>query len=178
MDGIIIFIMGLMAVAAFAAVFWYLFQTLRIIWSYNPLLAILAVILSPIVHVVFYLIPKDSFDDHEKSIFKKYFLSIFAVIALGIAAAVAIPAVKDSQNKDTLYSDEYDMDDERAAELHLDAIYQAHPDAADIVTSYGFEFWQQGKTEVEQNEIARVLREGTAPEVIYIISLFKKETQN
>lgn len=187
MDSIVVFVIGFAALIVFIASLWYLFQTLRVIWSYSSLLAIAAVLFSPLVHIAFYFFPKDGFDKYEKSLFKRYFLSLAVIAVLGVFAAIAIPSLKSSQDEEMYYSDnlnttEYNTADdiaanEKAAELHSNAIYQAHPDAEDIAESYAFEFWQQGKTEGEKNEIARVLREGTAPEVVYIISLFKKETQ-
>lgn len=187
MNGYMISIMSLIALVSVVAMFWYLFQTLRIMWGYSALVAIAAVLFSPLVHIVFYLLPKDGFDKHERLLFKRYFLSLAAIVVLGVFAAVAIPSLKSSQDEEMYYSDnlnttEYNTADdiaanEKAAELHSNTIYQAHPDAEDIAESYAFEFWQQGKTEGEKNEIARVLREGTAPEVVYIISLFKKETR-
>lgn len=197
MDSIVIFIFGFMMVIAGLATLWYLIQTLRIMWSYSSLLAILAFLFSPIVHIVFYLIPKDGFGGHEKLMFKRYFLSIFSLAALGFLAAILIPATQESQDKEmvsevdtaepwdwdiraenqeeTLVAADTNADDEEIARLHFEAIYQAHPDANEIVESSDFADWQQGKSEVEQGDITRILKEGIASEVIYVLTSFKKD---
>lgn len=92
MDGFVIFVFIGAAVLISLAMLWYLIQTVRIIWTYNALLAFLSVIFSPIVHVVFYFMHKDDFDQHEAGLFKKYFISLGLIALLGIMAAVLIPA--------------------------------------------------------------------------------------
>lgn len=94
MEGIVVFVFIGLAVLSMLAVLWYLFQTVRIMWEYNSLLAIVSVIFSPIVHIIFYFMPKDNFDKHEAGLFKKYFLSIGLIALLGIVAAVVIPATQ------------------------------------------------------------------------------------
>ncbi|PKH81163.1 hypothetical protein [Psychrobacter sp. 4Bb] len=168
MDSIVIFAMGFAALIAFVASLWYLFQTVRIMWSYNSLLAIAAVLFSPLVHIAFYFIPKDGFDNDEKRLFKKYFLSIAAIFTVGILAAVIIPTTQQSQSNNT------NIDE--TAEVHFAAIFKAHPDADKIVESPEFEAWRQRKSGVERDDIERVLREGYSEEVIDMLTLFKKET--
>ena len=121
MDSIVIFAMGFAALIAFVALLWYLFQTVRIMWSYNSVLAIAAVLFSPLIHIVFYFFPKEDFDSNEKSLFKKYFLSIAAIAVIGILAAVIIPTTQQSQSNNT------NIDE--TAEVHFAAIFKAHPDA-------------------------------------------------
>ena len=99
MEGIVVFVFIGLAVLSMLAVLWYLFQTVRIIWAYNSLLAIASVIFSPIVHIIFYFMPKDNFDKHEAGLFKKYFLSIGLVALLGVVAAVVIPATNSSDDE-------------------------------------------------------------------------------
>ncbi len=92
MDSPIIFLLIGLAVLTLLAALWYLFQTVRIIWGYNSLLAIASVIFSPFIHIFFYFMPKDEFSKHEAGLFKKYFLSIGLVALVGIMAAMLIPA--------------------------------------------------------------------------------------
>ena len=94
MEGIVVFIFIGLAVLSMLAVLWYLFQTVRIMWAYNSLLAIASVFFSPIVHIIFYFMPKDNFDKHEAGLFKKYFLSIGLIALLGVVASVVIPATQ------------------------------------------------------------------------------------
>lgn len=107
MDGIMVFVLGFVAIIAFISSLWYLIQTTKIIWGYSSLLAVGSVILSPIIHIVFYLFPKDDLDKREKGLFKKYFLSIGLLIAVGVVASISIPATQPQ----ALASDEvYDSD--------------------------------------------------------------------
>ena len=91
MDGIMVFALGFVAIIAFMASLWYLIQTTKVMWGYSSLLAVGAVILSPIIHIVFYLFPKEDLDEHEKGLFKRYFLSIGLLIAVGVVASVSLP---------------------------------------------------------------------------------------
>jgi hypothetical protein len=168
MDNVVIFAMGFAALIAFVALLWYLFQTVRIIWTYNSLLAIAAVIFSPLIHMVFYFMPKDDFDSNERGLFKKYFLSIAAIFTIGISAAVIIPATQQGQSNNA------NIDE--TTEVHFAAIFKAHPDADKVVESPEFEIWRQRKSGVERDSIERVLREGYSEEVIDMLTLFKKES--
>lgn len=168
MDSIVIFAMGFAALIACVALFWYLFQTVRIIWTYNSLLAVAAVLFNPLVHIAFYFMPKDGFDNDEKRLFKRYFLSIAAIFTIGILAAVIIPTTQQGQSNNTNI--------DKTTEVHFAAIFKAHPDADKIVESPKFETWYQRKPEPERSDIERILREGTSEEVIDILTLFKKES--
>lgn len=94
MDGFIIFLFAGAALLILLAMLWYLIQTVLIIWRYNSLLAISAVIFGPIIQIFFYFMPKDEFNKNEARVFKKYFLSIGLVALLGILAGVIIPATQ------------------------------------------------------------------------------------
>lgn len=170
MNGYIISIMSLIAVVSFVAMFWYLFQTLRIMWGYSALVAIASVLFNPLVHIVFYLLPKEEFDSQDKSLFNRYFLSIGAIVIVGIAAAITIPANTQTQ------SDQNNDYQSIASEAHLSRIYEAHSDADDIVDSAKFKSWWQGKPEVERRDYERVLKEGNSSEVIHMLTLFEIET--
>lgn len=197
MDSMVVFAIGFAALVIFIASLWYLFQTVRVIWSYSSLLAIAAVLFSPLVHIIFYFFPKDGFDRYEKSLFKKYFLSLAAIVVLGVFAAIVIPAVEQRQddnmvsNLDASQPWEWDIraenqeevlalaanesSDDKAEKLHYEAIYQAHPDADKIIESSDFKTWLQDKTAEDQDSVSRILNEGTVAEVTYILSTFKKD---
>lgn len=199
MSGIVIFILGFVVLFIAIASLWYLFQTVRVMWAYNSLLAIAAVFLSPLVHIVFYFVPKDGFDQYDKGLFKKYFISIGALMVLGVVAAVLIPAIESKTPIDAMADDvnlskpwDWDIraenqeevatqiesngnDAAKAVSLHYDAIYQVHPDADSIVNSPEYALWLQGKTAEEQDRITVISKEGNASEVIYILSIFKKD---
>lgn len=201
MSSIIIFGLSFAALVIIVVSFWYLFQTVRIMWGYSFLLAIAAVLFSPLVHIVFYFIPKDGFDQYERGLFKKYFLSIAALMILGIVVSIVIPSIIGEDQTSEMTSEvdtsqpwewdiraenqeevlaliDNDSNDDKAAELHFEAIYQVHPDADKVMESPEFEGWVQGKPEVEQDNIARILKEGTTAEVIYIFSTFKKDLKS
>ncbi|WP_201576018.1 tetratricopeptide repeat protein [Psychrobacter sp. H8-1] len=105
MAEIVIFVLATAALILSIGILWYFIKTIRIIWRYNSLLAVAAVIFGPMIQIVFYLMPKDEFDRHEASLFKKYFLLIGLVALLGIIAAIVIPATQ-AQNSVESISDE------------------------------------------------------------------------
>lgn len=202
MDGIVVFAIGFVALIFFISSLWYLIQTVRIMWAYNTWLAIASIFFSPIIHIAFYLIPKTDFKKHEKALFRKYFVSLALVAVLGAFAAIAIPyfeqigseamvkktdtsqpwdwdiRAEDQEDVQMSFAPEVDPNNEESAKLHFEAIYQAHPDADKIMESPEFKIWWQGKTSVEQDDISRILREGTASEVIYTFTVFKKDLQD
>ena len=63
-------------------------------WRYNFLVAIIAIFFVPLVHIIFYFFPKSGFNSDEREPFKKYFLSIVAIIVLGISASVVVPTLE------------------------------------------------------------------------------------
>lgn len=90
---------------------WYLIKTVRIMWTYNSLLAIAALVFSPFVHIFFYFMPKDKFDKREAGLFRKYFLSIGLLALLGVVAAVIIPATSSSKNMNVDSLSEIDINE-------------------------------------------------------------------
>lgn len=201
MDNIIIFGLCFAALVVIVASFWYLFQTVRIMWSYSSLLAIAAVLFSPLVHIIFYFIPKDGFDQYERGLFKKYFLSIAALAILGVVVSIVIPSIieqdqgsemtgeidtsqpwewdiRAENQEEVLALTNADSNNDKAAETHFEAIYQAHPDADKLMESPEFEGWLQRKPAGEQDDVSRILKEGTAPEVIYVFSTFKRDLES
>lgn len=94
MGGILNFALVSMVLILFVASLWYFFQTIRVMWRYNFLVAIIAIFFVPLVHIIFYFFPKSGFNSDEKAPFKKYFLSIAAIIVLGISASVVIPTLE------------------------------------------------------------------------------------
>lgn len=93
MEAVVIYMLGFASAAIAVATLWYLLQTVRIMWGYNSLIAIAAVIFIPFVHMVFYFMPKDELSKHEKEVFKKYFIAIGAIAFMGVITSVAIPAL-------------------------------------------------------------------------------------
>lgn len=198
MSNILIFGLGLFALVAVIASLWYLYKTVRVMWAYNSLLAIAAIIFSPLVHIAFYFMPKDGFDNYEKGIFKSYFTSIGVLIALGVVAAVTVPTAEPqntivdeanasqpwewdirAENQEEVLTqteaNSSDSDIAKAESLHYEAIFQVHPDADKVVDSPEFALWLQGQTAEEYEVTAKVLKEGIASEVIYVLSNFKTD---
>lgn len=94
MGGILNFALVSVVLILFIASLWYFFQTIRVMWRYNFLVAIIAIFFVPLVHIIFYFFPKSGFNNDERSPFKKYFLSIAAIIVIGISASIAIPTLE------------------------------------------------------------------------------------
>lgn len=198
MEDIVIYTLGLASIIIAVVALWYLFQTVRIMWGYNSLVAIAAVLFSPFVHIVFYFVPKDGFTNYEKTTFKRYFLSIGAIVILGVLAAIVAPSINEDSSAnfvgemDASEPWEWDIRSEnieapintdndinaKAASLHHEAIYQSHPDADEVIESPEFAQWLQNKTDTERSNIDSVLKAGTAAEVIYFLSIFKKDLEN
>lgn len=63
-----------------------------------------------------------------------------------------------------------------AANLHLQAIYQAHPDADSIVESKEFSAWVATRPAYERASIAKVLDDGSSGDVVELFSAFKGAT--
>lgn len=94
MGGISNFALVSVVLILFVASLWYFFQTIRVMWRYNFLVAIIAIFFVPLVHIIFYFFPKSGFNSDEREPFKKYFLSIVAIIVLGISASVVVPTLE------------------------------------------------------------------------------------
>lgn len=94
MGGISNFALVSVVLILFVASLWYFFQTIRVMWRYNFLVAIIAIFFVPLVHIIFYFFPKSGFNSDEREPFKKYFLSIVAIIVLGISVSVVVPTLE------------------------------------------------------------------------------------
>ena len=103
-----IYLLGAVASIFVMLMFWYLYQSVRVIWQYNSSLAIAAIIFGPIVNIVFYFIPKSGFDSYERMVFKRYFMSLACIAVIGIFAAILIPSLW-SNNQDVIGSDNQDV---------------------------------------------------------------------
>ena len=64
------------------------------------------------------------------------------------------------------------------ASAHLNAIYEAHPDADSIVESKEFSDWVASRPAYERASIASVLESGTTGDVIELFGSFKQATGN
>lgn len=63
-----------------------------------------------------------------------------------------------------------------ARQVHLNAIYSAHPDADSIVESKELSDWVSQQPSFVRDRCAQVLKEGTTAEVIELFDTFKKST--
>lgn len=196
MSNILIFVLGLVALVAVIALLWYLYQTVRVMWTYSSLLAIAAIVFSPLIHIAFYFIPKDGFNKYEKGLFKSYFTSVGALIALGVIATVTIPTIEpqntivdeidssqpwewdiraESQEEILALNHIDNRDTDKTEALHYEAIFQVHPDADKIVDSPEFALWLQEQTPEQYDITSKILKEGIASEVIYVLTNFKSD---
>ncbi|PYE40977.1 tetratricopeptide repeat protein [Psychrobacter fozii] len=161
MATISIFILGVVAFLLFAAMLWYFFKTIGVIWRYNSLLAVTAVLFSPIVQVVFYFMPKDEFDKHEVELFKKYFLSIGLVSLLGVFAAVVIPDISSQKNFSVYEIENLDFDEveslanqgNSSAQAHLGSMYDI---GEDVPKDYNKAAYWYEKAAEQEEAIAQI----------------------
>ena len=187
-------LIGIMILVCYVALFWYLYKTVRIIWEFSTLMAVAALFIPIIVHIVFYLLPKQGFGRYEAKLFKRYFLSFAAIGVLGILIAILIPLYKDIEATEegtaeveagyvadidqsfypSLVHEESQSTDEEVLEIHLQTIYDAHPDAQALVNSRVFSIWIQSLKPSYNANFNRILAEGNAKEVIYMLNEFKK----
>lgn len=110
MGGILNFALVSVVLILFVTSLWYFFQTIRVMWRYNFLVAIIAIFFVPLVHIIFYFFPKNGFSRDERAPFKRYFLSIAAIVFLGISASVTIPAFESQDLMQTIVDEDTKTD--------------------------------------------------------------------
>lgn len=104
MDNIVIYTLGFAALIAFIASLLYFVKTMQVMWGYSSLLAIAAIFFSPLIQIGFYFVPKDDLKQRERILFKRYFLSVTALLITGVIASVAIPAIQSNDfNRNAFY---------------------------------------------------------------------------
>jgi hypothetical protein len=158
---------------------------------------------SPIAHVIFHISNANSLSQKDKSTFKLYYFSLIMSAILGIALAIIIPAyqranmtvedniitVEDSSVANTEYSplepvhtqeytQEYTQEhteptEDELSEIHFQTIFNSHPDASTLVDSRDFSLWLQSLKPADNSNFNRILSEGNAQEVIYMLNEFK-----
>ena len=101
MDALVI-LFAVLALMLFAASVWYFFKTVRVKWGFSTLMAVAAVIFSPIFHIVFYFLPKQGFGGYEAKLFRRYFASLGALFVLAVVASVFIPNISPHTQVDTV----------------------------------------------------------------------------
>ena len=163
MEAVVIYILGFASIVIAVVALWYLFQTVRIMWGYNSIMAIAAVIFSPFVHIAFYFMPKDELNDQEKSAFKRYFMAIGAIAFIGIIASVVIPSLLEKTK--VVYVPQ--QDDTSSSYL------ENHGDDDNEVDGFADTYAQESDTwlqeqiaedEIRRQEIARFVAENRAPQ--------------
>ena len=118
---------------------------------------------------------------------------------MGIGASIALPNIE-SQYQTDIITDQIDSsqpwewdiraesqeeilalnhidnrDTAKNEALHYEAIFQVHPDADQIVDSPEFTLWLQQQTPEQYDITSKILKEGIASEVIYVLTNFKKD---
>lgn len=109
MQEIIMIILGLVIFPLLIAFIWYLIKSIYVMFQYNTLWGVLGIIFAilgpyPLLSGVFYFTYE--LDDEDKTIFKRFFMSFFMVIFIGIGSAVILPAWNDHQKRKLAQSDE------------------------------------------------------------------------
>lgn len=64
---------------------WYFIKTLIIIFRHSVLMGILAVLFSPLVHIIWYLSNKDRLMTNERLVFSRFFIVYAIALVLGFA---------------------------------------------------------------------------------------------
>ena len=77
---------GLIITVLYVMFFWYFIRTLMIMGRQNVLVGILGFFVAPITQIIFYVTSKDQLSLPERSAFKRYWLSMVLILALGIVA--------------------------------------------------------------------------------------------
>lgn len=150
----VVYMLGFASIIITVVALWYLFQTVRIMWGYNSLLAISSVLFSPFIHIFFYFIPKEELDDQEKSAFKRYFMAIGAIAFIAITASVVTPALLEKPK--VVYVSQDDTPDPYP-ESYIDNDSEVNG-FADTYTQE-----QIADDETRRQEIARFVAENSAP---------------
>lgn len=163
MEAVVIYTLGFASIVITMAALWYLFQTIKIMWGYNSLMAIAAVVFSPFVHIAFYFMPKDELGDLEKKAFKRYFIAIGAIAFIGIVASVVMPALLEKSR--VVYMPQDDTSD---------PYFETYSDDVDEVDGFTDTYTQENDTwlqeqmaedEIRRQEIARFVAENRAPQL-------------
>jgi len=78
-------LVGLLLVVSSLASLWYFVKTLIIMGKDSVLIAILAMLFSPIVHIVWYLAKRDQLQPMERRHFKRFFISFVMMFIASVA---------------------------------------------------------------------------------------------
>ena len=163
-------------------------------FKHNVWWGIAGIFLAPLSQIIFHSSSVISISKTSKKNFKLYYLSIILVFLLGILAAVFIPAYYDTNttiDQTTLSDNKYTEDieqtsvvlvepdnkqetEEELLDAHLQEIHIAHPDADTLVSSNDFSYWLQGLKPSYNANYSRIISEGNAKEVIYMLDEFKR----
>lgn len=106
MQETIMVILGLVIFPLLIAFIWYLIKSIYVMFQYNTLWGVLGIIFAilgpyPLLSGVFYFTYE--LDDEDKTIFKRFFMSFFMVIFIGIGSAIILPAWNDHQKRKSLH---------------------------------------------------------------------------
>ena len=78
-------LVGLLLVVSSLASLWYFVKTLIIMGKDSVLIAILAMLVSPIVHIVWYLAKRGQLQPMERRHFKRFFISFVVMFIASVA---------------------------------------------------------------------------------------------
>lgn len=175
--------------------FWKFVQCIIIMGKKTVWWGIAGFLFSPIAHVIFHISNANSLSQKDKKAFKLYYFSLVMIAIFGIALAIIISAyqrenmtvednvitVEDSYIANTEYSplepvhtQEYtEPTEDELSEIHFQTIFNSHPDASALVDSRDFSLWLQSLEPAYHSKFNRILAEGNAQEVIYMLNEFK-----
>lgn len=195
MSNILLILLGLVTVPLYILLFWKFVQCIIIMGKRTVWWGIAGFLFSPIAHVIFHISNANSLSQKDKSTFKLYYFSLIMSAILGIALAIIIPAyqranmtvednvitVEDNSIANTEYSplepvhiqEHTEPTEDELSEIHFQTIFNSHPDASTLVDSRDFSLWLQSLRPADNSNFNRILSEGNAQEVIYMLNEFK-----
>lgn len=195
MSNILLILLGLVTVPLYILLFWKFVQCIIIMGKRTVWWGIAGFLFSPIAHVIFHISNANSLSQKDKSTFKLYYFSLIMSAILGIALAIIILAyqranmtvednvitVEDNSIANTEYSplepvhiqEHTEPTEDELSEIHFQTIFNSHPDASTLVDSRDFSLWLQSLRPADNSNFNRILSEGNAQEVIYMLNEFK-----
>ena len=195
MSNMLLILLGLVTVPLYILLVWKFVQCIIIMGKITVWWGIAGFLFSPIAHVIFHISNANSLSQKDKSTFKLYYFSLIMSAILGIALAIIIPAyqranmtvednvitVEDNSIANTEYSplepvhiqEHTEPTEDELSEIHFQTIFNSHPDASTLVDSRDFSLWLQSLRPADNSNFNRILSEGNAQEVIYMLNEFK-----
>lgn len=97
MNTIIVILVAVAILVVYIAMFWYFIRTIIIMGKKSTLLAVLGFIFSPIAQAIFHISNKAKMSLEDRRDFKRYWLSIIALVIVVIVGGTVLGLVLDPE---------------------------------------------------------------------------------